>query len=176
LNQQVVSQAEQDVPLSGYNTADFFKLPISDVGENAVGAPLTIDDSAVTADDVNYLGDEGAASPQNKLQGYLTGDGLAPNGLPVGSGIAFPTNANPGDYFLRMDYLPNRLFRYNGQYWHKIEDVVRTGLTPGAANNLTNRARFVNNTNTFQDSQGNTHNERQPLSRVLTPRADNNNN
>ena len=176
LNQQVIAQAEADVPLSGYNTADFFTLPVADTGANAVGDPLTIDNNGVTADDINYLSDEGAASPAKKIEGYMTGDGLAPNGLPVGTGVAFPSNAKSGDYFLRLDYLPNRLFRYNGQYWHKIEDVTRTGLTPGAANNLTNRARFVNNTNTYQDSQGNTYNERQPLSRVLTPKADNNNN
>ena len=78
-----------------------------------------------------------------------------------------------GDYFLRLDYLPNRLFRYNGKFWLAIEDSVRTSLTPGADNNLTQRAGYVNNTNTYTDSQGTIRNERQPLSKVLTPRADN---
>ena len=49
--------------------------------------------------------------------GYLTGDGVPPNGLPCGVGITFPSGAVPGDYFLRLDYFPNRLFRYNGSRW-----------------------------------------------------------
>ena len=57
---------------------------------------------------------------------YLDGDGVAPNGAPAGFGINFPTsNVDKGDYFLRTDYLPNRLFRYDGARWIKIEDSVR---------------------------------------------------
>ena len=103
----------------------------------------------------------------------MSGDGTAPNGLPVGNGIVFPDNPNLGDYFLRLDYLPNRLFRFSGSRWAKIEDNVRTNLTPGAVDNLTQRAGYVNNTNTYTDGEGNTHNELQPLSRILTPKADN---
>ena len=69
--------------------------------------------------------------------------------------------------------MPNRLFRFSGSRWAKIEDSVRTNLTPGAADNKTQRAGYVNNTNTFLDAEGHTHKELQPLSRVLTPRADN---
>ena len=172
LNQSIQAQAERDVPLSGYDTKNFFTLPTREDGSAAIGNVVSVN-TTVTADST-YTADAGVASPIQKRQGYLTQDGLAPNGLPVGSGLAFPTTAREGDYFLRLDYLPNRLFRYNGQYWLKIEDVARTGITPGAANNLTNRARFVNNTNTYTDGNGVTHNERQPLSRVLTPQADNN--
>jgi hypothetical protein len=77
-----------------------------------------------------------------------------------------------GDYFLRLDYLPNRLFRYNGSRWIKIEDNIRTNITPGA-DNITQRMGYVNNTNTYTDASGIVHNERQPLSRALTPKADN---
>ena len=86
---------------------------------------------------------------------------------------AFPTNPSQGDYFLRLDYLPNRLFRFDGAFWRKIEDAVRTNITPGAPNNLTNRNSYVNNTNTYTDSQGTVWNERQNLSVALTPKADN---
>jgi hypothetical protein len=65
------------------------------------------------------------------------------------------------------------LFRYDGQFWRKIEDAVRTNITPGAANNTTLRNSYVNNTNTYTDAAGTTHNERQNLSVALTPRADN---
>jgi hypothetical protein len=101
----------------------------------------------------------------------LTGDGKAPNGLPVYSGIAFPANPLVGDYALRIDYLPNRLFRWDGRRWVKIEDNVRTTLTPGA-NNQTLRSGFVNNTNTFTNNSGEV-SERQSLSQALRPKADN---
>ena len=117
--------------------------------------------------------DAGTTAPTAKVQGYLSGDGQAPNGLDVSMGIAFPENTKTGDYFLRLDFVPNRLFRYDGKRWVKIEDAVRTNLTPGAPTNRTQRAGFVNNTNTFEDSAGNTLNERVSLSTALTPKADN---
>jgi hypothetical protein len=174
LNQGILQQAEKDVPQSGYDTTSYFTLPATENMTHALGNIITAD-SRITADS-NFGADQGVASPTKKIQGYVTQDGVAPNGLPVGTGIAFPSQPNEGDYFLRLDYLPNRLFRFNGQHWVKIEDVLRTNITPGAANNLTNRARFVNNTNSYQDSEGTSWNERQNLSRVLTPRADNNEN
>lgn len=115
----------------------------------------------------------GDASPDAKVQGYMTGDGTAPNSLEVNMGIAFPTSAKSGDYFLRLDFVPNRLFRYNGIKWVKIEDSVRTNLTPGAVDNRTQRSSFVNNQNTWTDSNGSAVTERVSLSKALTPKADN---
>jgi hypothetical protein len=172
LNTAIVTQAEFDVPLSGYDTSTFYTLPITANGQPQ-SSGYTVDNTAITADELDPTADSGVASPDYKIQGYLTGDGKAPNQLVTGAGIAFPTNPSSGDYFLRLDYLPNRLFRFDGAFWRKIEDAVRTNLTPGAANNQTVRNSYVNNTNTYTDSQGNIHNERQNLSVVLTPRADN---
>jgi hypothetical protein len=172
INESVIAQAEFDVPKSGYNTAAFYELPTAD----ATGAPATLEtaDSAIIAsDNASITADQGVASPDYKIEGYLTGDGRAPNGITTSAGVSFPLSPSEGDYFLRLDYLPNRLFRYSGTHWLAIEDSVRTSLTPGSANNLTQRAGYVNNTNTYADSQGTVWNERQPLSRVLTPRADN---
>ena len=117
--------------------------------------------------------DSAQLPPGAKVKGYLSGDGFAPNGLDVNMGIAFPGHAKSGDYFLRLDFVPNRLFRYDGKRWIKIEDAVRTNLTPGAANNATLRSSFVNDDTTFTDAQGNTRQERQSLSKILTPKADN---
>jgi hypothetical protein len=62
----------------------------------------------------------------NYTQGYLTGDGNAPNGFPVGTGLSFPQNPEVGDYFLRIDYKPNILYRWSGRLWVKISENVRT--------------------------------------------------
>jgi hypothetical protein len=78
--------------------------------------------------------------------GYLTGDGQAPNGYPTGSGISFPQNPQVGDYFLRIDYLPQLLFRWDGVMWVRISENVRTdtGFTSDDKSLLSG---FINNDN-----------------------------
>ena len=142
INQAVVAQAEYDVPKSGYDTSSFYQVPHD--GE----------------------------SPLHKAKGYLVGDGLAPDGLTTAAGIAFPSNSAAGTYFLRLDYVPNRLFRFDGNVWRKIEDDVRTDITPGI-DNQTQRGRFQNDNDTFTDSSGVTHPVLQPLNQLLKPTADN---
>ena len=104
--------------------------------------------------------------------GYLTGDDMAPNGLPVTPGVSFPTNPASGDYALRLDYQPNRLFRYDGRRWVKIESNVRTNLNNGPTND-TLRSTFVNNTYTVNTTDLGNIPSRQSLSEILKPRADN---
>jgi len=173
LNESILAQAEVDVPKSGYDTSHYYTLAFS-----ANGAPqgdgISVDSTTPTADNINVTSDSGIPSPDYKMKGYLVGDGTAPNQLTTGAGIAFPGNPSTGDYYLRLDYLPNRLFRFDGKFWRKIEDNVRTNITPGATDNLTARESYVNNTNTYTDNSGVTHNERQNLSQVLTIKADNN--
>ena len=36
-------------------------------------------------------------------------------------GTTFPTTATKGDMFLRVDYLPNKLFKFNGQKWIEVD-------------------------------------------------------
>ncbi len=171
INDAVIAQAEQDVPASGYDTSLLYS---GTRDPNALpGAPngVTADNVALDANDA-LTADEGRLTPTGKPVGYLTGDGLAPNGLPVGTGISFPDNANIGDYFLRLDYLPNRLFRFDGKRWVKIEDSTRTSLTPGDENR-TQRSLFVNDESTFTRTDGNEESTLQNLSKILSPRADN---
>lgn len=162
INNAVVAQAEVDVPKSGYDTSKFYLEPAY-VGQTADGA-TTADDTA-TADDATI-------SPTGKTKGYLVGDGLAPNGMPCGVGIEFPMSHSEGDYFLRTDYLPNRLFRYSGKRWLTVESVNRANLTLGAGSD-TLRSSFVNNTTTYTNVEGDTVNERQSLSRAFKIQADN---
>jgi hypothetical protein len=176
LNESIIAEAEFQLPESGYDTSTMYTIPTNSDGTAPVGNPITVDSTNITADQLDPTSDAGVASPNYKIEGYLTGDGRAPNSLITGAGIAFPTNPTEGDYFLRLDYMPNRLFRFDGKFWRKVEDAVRTNLTPGAPDNKTVRNTYVNNTNTYVDAAGNTHNERQNLSMALTPRADNSTN
>jgi len=177
LNDAILTQAEAEVPLSGYDTVRFYIVPTTPDGQPADPATTTADTTFVLVSSTNpNISDGQSATPtaDGYTTGYLTGDGIAPNGLPVTPGIAFPMNPAEGDYALRLDYFPNRLFRFNGARWVKIEDSVRTDLTPGPNNN-TLRSSFVNNTYTVPTvDQGNIP-SRQSLSEMLKPKADNGN-
>lgn len=170
INDALLVQAEIELPLSGYDTVKFYILPTTEDGQPAQTG-ITTDNTNVTVDDTQ--GGEGVTPRADGYTlGYLTGDGIAPNGLPVTPGVSFPPNPVSGDYCLRLDYFPNRLFRYNGASWSKIEDKVRTGLD-FADNAKTLRAGFVNNTDTVQTTDRGTIPSRQSLSEILKPRADN---
>ena len=101
--------------------------------------------------------------------GYMTGDGTAPNGLPFESGVQFPSNPNLGDYFLRTDYLPQVMYRYDGTLWVQISVNVRSA--PGSNSNQTQIGSFINNTATTTLTDGTVVPQSQPLSSLfkLTP-------
>ena len=44
-------------------------------------------------------------------------------------GIAFPNDASKGDMFLRVDYLPNRLYKYNGTKWIEVDKAKTDSYT-----------------------------------------------
>jgi len=170
INDAIIAQAEADAPKSGYETQQFYTLSVNNQGQTAL---LTVDDTTIPPDASSTLLDTSRAgqTPQRPgYSGYLLGDGIAPNGADFGHGIAFPAGAYEGDFYLRTDYMPNRLFRYDGVRWIRHEDAVRHTLTNTDARH-TLKTSFINNTNT--DTINNeTVEERQPLSKALKPRAD----
>lgn len=153
-NAAVIAQAEQEVPSSGYDTSQFYV--VNSTTEGLAGDP------SVTAD---------SPAANGWTSGYLTGDGLAPNGQAVTSGTSFPSSPAEGEYALRLDMLPNRLFRYSGSRWVKVEDVNRTSLTPGAGQ--TQRDSFINNTDTTFTDDNQTISQKVDLYKALSIAADN---
>jgi hypothetical protein len=113
------------------------------------------------------------ASPRSfgYLNGYLTGDGTAPNGEPAGSGDTFPAVPVIGEYFLRTDYMPQRMFRWDGKVWREISRNVRTrlGIHTDSATQL---ASFVNESGRTNDATGGTVPTRQSLSTALRIKPD----
>jgi hypothetical protein len=171
INDAIIREAETNVPFSGYDTSYLYVKPAtSDELYPTDPVGLTAD-SNLTADGNTITAGSGIDSPDALIKGYLTSAGGTVNGLPVVVGIAFPTNPLNGDLCLRTDYSPNRLFRYDGRRWVKMEDNVRTSLTPGPDNN-TLRSNFVNDDSTFTNNRGNVA-VRQSLSKALRPEADN---
>jgi hypothetical protein len=169
INNAVVAQAEADAPKSGYDTSHFYTLQIDDNGKPEL---VTTDLTTLDASTQNEMADRINQTPERTgYSGYLLGDGLAPNGEYFGSGIIFPTNSAKGDYYLRTDFMPNRLFRFDGSRWVKVEDNVRHTLT-NTNTRATQKTTFINNTNS-SNIGGDTVQERQSLSKALRPKADN---
>jgi hypothetical protein len=169
INNAVVAQAEADSNKSGYNTKNLFTLQVDEQGKPEL---VTTDINTLDASTANEMADRINQTPdRNGYDGYLLGDGFAPNGEVFGHGIGFPLGAAKGDYFLRTDFLPNRLFRYDSTRWIKMEDAVRMTLTNTDTRN-TQKTGFVNNTNTTTVA-GQTVPQRQSLSQALKPKADN---
>jgi hypothetical protein len=99
--------------------------------------------------------------------GYLTGDGTAPNGYPSGAGIAFPQNPQVGDYFLRIDYMPQILYRWDGKLWVRISTNVRTE-TGFTADDQAQKSQFINNEGViYNNNQEQVIPSAQPLSSIL---------
>ena len=178
INDQIIAQARADAEKSGYETNQFYVIPKDETGlvevEDVASGEVDVSSDALDASAV-------LSSPtKNYYVGYLTGDGIPPDGAPYSFGIAFPGSAVKGEFFLRTDYLPNRLFRYDGKNWIKFEDNVRM-TTSTLGETQTNdpllvrrkmKASFVNNTTTATIG-GVVVPERQALSQVLKARADN---
>jgi len=168
INEQVVAQAELDAPKSGFNYKQYYVAPIDERGN--IRTDNVNSTNSVSGDKtVNAVIDTPASSHYGF---YLDGDGVAPNGAPAGFGISFPTsNVDKGDYFLRTDYLPNRLFRNDGTRWIKIEDSVRITTTNNDSRGNF-KTSFVNNA-TQSTINGLTVTQRQTLTDALKPKADN---
>jgi hypothetical protein len=158
VNNSVLSEAEANAKQSGYETRQFYTLAVDEKGRASL---QTADETELDASNASY----NASSTENRPQrtgysGYLVGDGFPSNGYDFGHGIQFPEMPGKDDFFLRTDFLPNRLFRFDGIRWIKVEDAVRMNLTnedPTRAIDLTNPSRqtlktgFINNSTYIYD-------------------------
>lgn len=165
----VVAEAEEDAAQSGYDVSHLYTVALNEDGsvELQTADEADIDTSAFTATT------DGVYGKPNRLgyEGYLITDSNAPNGEAFGTGIHFPEDNVEGDYFLRTDFIPNRLFQFTGDRWKKIYDDVRMTMTNGS-DRKTQQGSFINNDNTTTVA-GETFPEKQSLSKALKPKADN---
>ncbi len=203
ITKAVLDQAEADAPKSGSDISQFWTLTVDEDQRPAI---VTVDldsiDASVqtqaTDENGNLLFDDNGdpiyvgvtastafhTAAKSGYDGYLLGDGIPPNGAPYTAGIAFPLNPVIGQYCLRKDFSPNRLFRFDGRRWIKVEDNVRTTMNKLGPSDVANGARyegkdipntqragFVNNNKTAQIN-GKTVKEKQSLSKALRPEAD----
>ncbi len=199
----VLDQAEADAPKSGYDTTKYFTIQRDDDGNAAItsvdATTITVDSQTQATDENGnllidedgnpiYVGQTAASvllSPDGQgYGGYLTDDAIPPNGAPFTAGISFPLNPTEGQFCLRRDYFPHRLFRFDGARWRKYEDGLRMTMSnlgasdtgvgdrfQGKDNRLTQKAGFINNDNQAT-IDGHATKEKQSLSKALRPQAD----
>ena len=169
VNAAVVAEAETNAPKSGYETRQFYTLAVDPTN----GRPIikTADETDLDVSLTTEFASDVAGKPtRSGYTGYLIGDGFPVDGYAFGSGIQFPETAEQNDYFLRNDFMPSRLFRFDGTRWVKVEDSVRMTMTNNDTRQ-TLKTSFINNTNTNVIG-GETVQERQSLSQALKPKAD----
>ena len=147
-------------------------MPTDEEGKVAL---VTVDDTDLKTSTGHINVDKVYDSPKANgyIEGYLTGDGIPANGETYSFGTSFPNGPIQGQYFLRTDYSPNRLFRFDGSRFVKIEDNVRMTMSQNNTRS-TEKTGFINNSNTTTlDDGSSTTNERVALSKLLKPQADN---
>ena len=199
INEALIAQAESDVPLSGYNTDKYFILPVDgnnvslqnfvSSNGNVSSGSVTANTSAGTAISPHVLmnGLEpllgsipnlepasatmgNVVTPTQNVLSYLYGGSSAPNGFKVRSLTYFPDGPNVGEYVLRTDYMPNVLYRWDGNKWVIVNEVLRAPLTGNS--NQTQLGTFINNKNTTKLSSGQVIDQRQALSKIFSPKSD----
>jgi hypothetical protein len=206
ITQAVLDQADSDAPKSGYDTTQFYTMQKNSV----TGQPdiITADGTGLFASletqaqdehgnllfdnngDPIYVGSTASTvfkSPETNEYHYgdiTMGDGIPPNGIPFSSGIAFPISPTDGQFHLRTDFRPQRLFRFNGARWIKFEDNVRMTMNNLGQSDVESGNRFegrevretlltgfINNTK-VNKINGKDVKEKQSLAKALRPKAD----
>lgn len=149
INDAILNQAEADAPKSGYETRQFYTLAVDkDTGKAKLN---TADLSDIDASQTGITALESGKRPvRTGYSGYLVGDGFPSNGYDFGHGIQFPEQPGTDDFFLRTDFLPNRLFRFDGTRWAKVEDDVRMTMS-NTDTRSTLKSGFINNTKHIYD-------------------------
>ena len=186
INNQIIEQANQDAPLSGYDKTHYYIIPqgldgLVDVAAASATTDISADDAGQA--DASFV----LNTPKTKYYVGVAagGDAMPPNGETFGSGIQFPSNPINGQFYLRTDYLPNALYRFDGKRWLLYEQGVRMTMNQfgnqdvaegkhfeGYAVRQTQKTSFINNATTGTIN-GKVIEERQALSKVLKPKADN---
>jgi len=100
---------------------------------------------------------------------YFSGDGEPPNGGPLlGAGVAFPAGMQDGEYYLRLDYYPERLFQKQGNCYKLIEVDVLKSWT--AYNRVLDT--FIDNNRDTVLQDGTVIPEKQAVSQVVRQKVD----
>jgi len=152
INNAVIAQAETDAAQSGYQTRQFYTLAVDPTTGKPVINTADTEELDTSIESVNLETNSDSGVPvRTGYTGYLVGDGYPANGYAFGFGIQFPEHPIKHDFFLRVDFAPNRLFQFNGTAWVVSEDAVRMNMTNNDSRQ-TQKTSFINNTDYIYNS------------------------
>ena len=139
INEAVVEKATQDVPLRNFDTSHFYVVP-ADPGDEFT----------------------------SQYPWVYAGDGIPPNNsVKADAGTSYPSTPVDGDYFLRTDYEPSKMFQYQIDRWRYVEIDFRKSWEASGRILET----FINNDESFTEA-GETTEERQAITKATKPKVD----
>jgi len=111
----------------------------------------------------------GATQLVDHLYNYVNEQGYNWDpGETIASGDNFPSTPNQGDFYIRTDFRPNRLFVYRDTRWVRLYDNIDDRTW---SDRTFNASTFVNNIDT-DVATGREYNSRQSIEDAIRPRAD----
>lgn len=111
----------------------------------------------------------GGTGLTSHLYNYVDAQGFqyAP-GETISIGSSFPSSVNQGDFFIRSDFRPNRLFTYRDTRWIRLYDNVDDKTW---SDRTFNASTFINDINTDVNADME-YQSRQSIKDAILPRAD----
>ena len=91
------------------------------------------------------------------------------HGETVDSGPTFPTTPSEGQYFIRTDFNPDRMFVRRGNKWARVTEY---GATKTWSDRTYNASTYINNEENVTIVNDQESSEKQALSEVILPKAD----
>ena len=137
-------------------------------------AEYNISDAIVAAADA---ADPNGTSMRDHLFGYdhatsggiVNKDNTYNHGESIATGDQFPIDPNEGDYFIRNDFTPNRMFVRRGSKWHRLYDNITdqtwTDKTYNASDYIFNEGTTVIDDREIEQLQ--------PISKAIPVQSDN---
>lgn len=111
----------------------------------------------------------GAHQLVDHLHNYIDEQGYVWNpGETIAQGTSFPSGAAQGDFFIRSDFQPHRLFTHRDTKWVRLYDNI-DGRT--WSDRTFNASTFVNNIDE-PVAKGNTYSSRQSITDAIKPQDD----
>jgi hypothetical protein len=152
INDSIIAEAEENVFFDPkfFESANLYIYLDPDTGYPIIGS--------------NFFSGDG--SPPNLPTNNL--ENLVPAGPLVGAGVTFPPGMTDGQYYLRIDYYPERLFQKQGNCYKLIEVDVLKHWT--AYNRVLDT--FIDNNKDTILSDGTVVPEKQAISQVVKQKVD----
>jgi hypothetical protein len=151
-----------------------------DISEAIIASSEVLVPNSGLWDDSPFAGEKEGTEPTSIPDSGPVSD-IAVGGLPdkglVNSGLSFPNNAEQQEFFIRSDFVPNRLFQFIGKKWLRVFDSVEEVGFGGDLRPRTVVNKFINNDAITRSSnpasEGGITPEKATLSKVFKkPRTD----